>query len=353
MSTSLETWRRSQHTFLALPENIQGLIRSQHLSVPTGVTTLMPDKELSILDLVAIKFPGVWDATPPPGYQFFTAEKPGVDALLTSLIPPASIIYQLYSQASQQWLDSADSVHLPRTVQHLPIWVPKMWANLHTIAYPKIARWTKALAWLTHEELRQNFHGEVNKTVEQLSVLSWDGNLSTSITPPHFLKDEPVFYLSRRWLNDGHIDQLHSFLETEINLHLPNFAAETIHIFTTVLTRYLFKAFAQKDSYEPTGSTFLAKFGQRLSSKSRIAGIFHVHTNHWISICIDLEVKTFSYGDPALDSSDPFNDDRSRWDMNLVAALQWWIHHHLPEIADNDLDLDVLLTPRQHLAIDT
>ncbi|KAF5312309.1 hypothetical protein D9619_003512 [Psilocybe cf. subviscida] len=354
MSTPLETWRRSQHTFLGLPENVRGLIRSQHLSVPTGVATLMPDKELSILDLVATNFPGVWDATPPPGYQFFTAEKPDIDALLTTQIPPASIVHQLYSQASQQWLDGADSVHLPGTVQHLPIWAPKMWADLHTIVYPKIGIWKKALAWLDRKELRQNFREEVNKTLEQLSMLSWDGNLSTSFTPPHFLKDELVFYLSRRWLNDGHIDQLHSFLETEINLCLPKFAAETIHIFSTVLTRYLFIAFAQKDTYEPTGSSFLAKFGQRLSSKSRhIAGIFHVHTNHWISICIDLETKTLSYGDPALDASDPFSDDRSQWDMKLVAALQWWINQHLPEIASNDLDLDILLTPRQNFAVDT
>jgi hypothetical protein len=79
---------------------------------------------------------------------------------------------------------------------------------------------------LNRKELQHNFHDQVNNTLEQLSMLSWDGNLSTSTSPPYFLKDKLAFYLSRRWLNDGHIDQLYSFLQAEVNHHLPNFVAE-------------------------------------------------------------------------------------------------------------------------------
>lgn len=123
---------------------------------------------------------------------------------------------------------------------------------------------------------------------------------------------------------------------------------KNIFLLDTIHSRTLLQAYQDdttgKIKYDPFGTTFLPKFGSQLSSKSRLAGIFHINGNHWIVVHIDLQVDTLSYGDPAGASSVP--------DSNDVAALRWFISKHIPSFSLDALDLERLECPKQDQARD-
>ena len=101
-------WRQHGHKFSSISPKAQGFVQ-QHLRTPVDAVTPIPDRKLSILDLVLAKLPPVSlhsaSYMVPAGHSFFSTEDPSdnyLDILFSGVVPPKNIVAELLSKATQQ-----------------------------------------------------------------------------------------------------------------------------------------------------------------------------------------------------------------------------------------------------------
>jgi hypothetical protein len=133
-------------------------------------------------------------------------------------------------------------------------------------------------------------------------------------------------------------------LEKEVT---DTFPSRNIKFIDTILARKILQAFETDQigtsRYDPNGTTFLHQFGQGLSRSSELAGIFHVHGNHWVAVAIDVAQEDLAYGDPAGGTPEP----------QLIAALRWFLSQHISSFPIDQLDLESMPCPGQDILEDS
>jgi hypothetical protein len=99
------SWRRNNHRFENIPSNVQGYVRQQLKIPPIHLATLLPDLEMSIIDLVySTTIPPICDDREqagyfiPIGHSFFATELPVEDIqhLMLVTVPPKGVIAITY-----------------------------------------------------------------------------------------------------------------------------------------------------------------------------------------------------------------------------------------------------------------
>jgi len=179
---------------------------------------------------------------------------------------------------------------------------------------------------------------------KSLATLSWSGNLpAPSMNWTQFTKSTLLNFLSCGWLSYEEVDLMIHLLEAEVKLTLPT---HNIHFVDTVLSRKILEVYDAdlmgEKVYDPKGTTFLHCFRAGLSENSKLAGIFHVNDNHWITIAVDISLQDLLYGDPV---QLPINSC-------IVSALWWFLSKHVPSLPLNQLNNGVLPCPKQSFSID-
>lgn len=342
-------WRQNNHQFPDLPPHVQGYVREQ-LRVPEIHLELLLNTQMSILDFIQTKLPPIHQDTAsysiPGDHAFFRQEDPcnDIQVLAQATIPPRAIVVGLVELSKQHWLDGAESVCIPGESALLPIWSLSFWTEAYLHIQPAHDAWTQAFNWL-HRDALLAFSSEVQATLSSLSTISWHGDLlpfSPGRAP--FPKTTLSGFLCRRWLSDSEIDLMIHYLEAEVKLALNT---RDIHFIDTILGRKIVLAYnadiSGTELYDPKGSTFLHRFGSRLSQKSELGGIFHVHESHWVTVVVDIAQEELMYGDSAAMETD----------IQLLDALRWFFSKHIPNLPANQLDDAILPTPKQDLSKDT
>jgi hypothetical protein len=353
--SNFDSWRNSKHKFPDLPPNIKGHIRAQ-LQIPPGLETPIPNKRLSVLDFVATKIPPICAQTSsyiiPAGHSFFRTERHSehfLSQMAAIMVPSRVIVVELMANATQQWLDGANSIQVPGNALFLPLWTLQVWVELHLTVAPAHDFWQKGIHWLKRDILG-SFQDQIHSVYHSLSTLSWSGNILSALPgKTSFPKQLLASYLSRDWLTDEHVDQMTFLAEKEVNdvqvLSHPSHQLE-IHFLDTIITRKLRQAYQLeidgKENYDPFGTTFLPFFGRTLSMDSQLGGIFHVNDNHWIAIIIDIPAHDLLYGDPVGSAPNP----------DLVNALRWFLSKHIPFFPLDELDDGPLPCAIQNLDFD-
>ena len=267
--------------------------------------SLFPNEKLSIADFVyGTHIPPVNKKgyKIPEDYLFFRVEMPSDDVtvLKTLCVPPTGIVAQLMDQSKQAWLDGSMSIQLPGESIYVPLWATAFWTRIYFDFLPSFTAWRKALEWLKREELIP-FEDQVRATLKSLSTIPWRGNIYAALPgKTAFAMSSLQLYLSRAWLTDSQIDQMVYLLEREARESHPS---PNIHFIDTVLARKILQLYSTEREgtyiYEPSGPEYWQVFGSKLTSASRIGGIFHINNNHWVAAAIDAEIEELAYGDPA------------------------------------------------------
>ena len=200
------------------------------------------------------------------------------------------------------------------------------------------------MEWLKREELIP-FEDQVRATLKSLSTIPWRGNIYAALPgKTAFAMSSLQLYLSRAWLTDSQIDQMVYLLEREARESHPS---PNIHFIDTVLARKILQLYSTEREgtyiYEPSGPEYWQVFGSKLTSASRIGGIFHINNNHWVAAAIDAEIEELAYGDPAGHLPN----------VNIQGALRWYASKHISSLKDEgQLDVTTLPCAPQDLSDD-
>ena len=343
------SWRRNGHLFDNIPHAVQGYVREQIQVPEIHVLSLFPNEKLSIADFVyGTHIPPVNKKGHkiPEDYLFFRVEMPSDDVtvLKTLCVPPTGIVAQLMDQSKQAWLDGSMSIQLPGESIYVPLWAPAFWTRIYFDFLPSFTAWRKALEWLKREELIP-FEDQVRATLKSLSTIPWRGNIYAALPgKTAFAMSSLQLYLSRAWLTDSQIDQMVYLLEREARESHPS---PNIHFIDTVLARKILQLYSTEREgtyiYEPSGPEYWQVFGSKLTSASRIGGIFHINNNHWVAAAIDAEIEELAYGDPAGHLPN----------VNIQGALRWYASKHISSLKDEgQLDVTTLPCAPQDLSDD-
>ncbi|PPQ87016.1 hypothetical protein CVT24_002722, partial [Panaeolus cyanescens] len=334
-------WRAQGHCFQDLEPDARGFVRSQ-LEIPANTVTIIPAQNLSVLDLIHAPLPPIRTQGPAGDtysvkHQLFSSELPDtthITALLSIPIPPLNILHRLKSDAAQEWLDGSNSVAIAKNegFHYLPLWIISVWTQIILDVVPARELWTCAVTWLRREELNI-FQDTVNNCLSSLASLSWYTNLSPLLSTQSshsFSKSTLAQYMSRKWLTDAHVDQLMALIQNEIESRLGT--SQRICFLDTILIRKIIHLYNSREDgsqvYDPADTSFISKFGQTLATAHRAAGIFHVRSNHWVAIVIDIQAQDLLYGDST--GAPP--------DKGTTSALRWFLAQHIPAFDVDTLD---------------
>ncbi|CAA7260791.1 unnamed protein product [Cyclocybe aegerita] len=348
-------WRNHGHTFDSLPANVKAYVCRQ-LEIPKEYErTLFPNPQLSIIDFV-------YTFTPPPacpdqkqnmyqlptGHSFFQTGLPDLGdvlALIRVMVPPKRIIAELLKEAKQKWLDGHSSLSVLGEALLIPLWVLSFWTHILFDILPVHRDWQISLEWLRHDEFKL-FQGQVQDAIHALSALPWSGYLSpmsSSTSSMSLLKSTLSLFLSCKWLSNKNTDQMTHLLQkgVEGSKSHSNIIFLSNQMGRTIINLYLNEK-SGKSKYNPDGGEHFQRFGARLSGSSRIAGIIHVNGNHWVAVIVDVGEEKFWYGDPA----------RRSPDVNVRAALLWFLLKHVILVETADFKDVTLPTPMQDFSLD-
>ncbi|CAA7268961.1 unnamed protein product [Cyclocybe aegerita] len=266
-------------------------------------------------------------------------------ALIRVMVPPKRIVAELLKEAKQKWLDGHSSLSVPGEALLIPLWVLSFWTHTLFDILPVHRDWQISLEWLRCDEFKL-FQGQVQDAIHALSALPWSGYLSpmsSGTSSMSLLKSTLSLFLSRKWLSDENTDQMTHLLQkgVEGSKSHSNVIFLSNQMGCTIIDLYLNEK-SGKSKYNPDGGEHFQRFGARLSGSSRIAGIIHVNGNHWVAVIVDVGEEKFWYGDPA----------RRSPDVNVRAALLWFLSKHVILVETADFEDVTLPAPMQDFSLD-
>ena len=187
--TTPNEWCTQGRTWDAIPQSMKQ-VAEQILQVPKDLASaLLPSLHLSINAMLKFHLSNSIPSLPTSNTQlYFSHKQPDFlnDILVLSLkhllIPPASIIQKLSTDAPQTWLDGYNSVkytHLAeKTATYFPLWIVTLWNSILNICAKIQKPWHKAQDWLQQQMYnpcsveQQHLAQMANKL---LNALPWKG----------------------------------------------------------------------------------------------------------------------------------------------------------------------------------
>ncbi|KAJ7435596.1 ribonuclease H-like domain-containing protein [Mycena galericulata] len=296
----------------------------------------LPHQKLSVVLLAEFTLPPMSttseDYKIPSDFDFFSEDDDHSDleSLTEMTVPPPIVIGKLLSEARQRYLDGAESIRIPWTGQLFPLWVLDLWSEFQLIVKPKVEQWVEGIQWLMRPEL-QVYRREVKETLQALNTLAWTAtipqetlNWESAIRSKGHPMESFTRYLSREWFSSIHMDQMLDLLLYDIQKKRP---AQKFQMMTNAISSEILLQYRKNPrDYNPNEDHFLQRFGKSLEDGGDIAGIFHVHDNHWVGAVLELIDGSIEFGDPGGGGED---------DVDVCAALQWFTNQHVTNPDNN------------------
>lgn len=209
-----------------------------------------------------------------------------------------------------------------------PLWVFNYWVQVSQLRAYARGPWNRAQHWAANQHLtrfpeRRWLSNEIH---EALGHVAWAGNV-------HGFSDlEPITslarYLSTDWLATTQINQQLDLLHWRIRCqHMPSRKHEIV---TTQFFPKIIQLFQQSHSTytaesPPSDGRYPWVVGQNLagstSSTTIVSGVFNILDSHWVSMAVDVERRTISYGDSLV-------SDKKMKEV-AMRAVKWWIGVHI------------------------
>lgn len=222
--------------------------------------------------------------------EWFSNDVPRTDPniLLARSIPPAKLLKTLDTTIGQVWLNGGSSIVDPRFnngMERFPFWVLSLWKEMKkTVQYQD--EWRKSLHWLDSSTHPVEIMTQVKDVVEKLpwnQPLSLRGAASLDLTG----------FLGVSWLSDTQIDMMIDILwerlETSehnkgVGIELAAFSQEMVSV---------------ANGAKPATSKYLSRLADHIKRTHMKTLWFPIHVNnsHWIAGCVDLEKRTFAFGE--------------------------------------------------------
>lgn len=303
---------------------------------------LLPDPNLSILDLVTFRLPVVISTRSGAGFRdnasFFSSEAPTVNdvpTLRSIPIPPQPVVQDLLASAPAYIRAGKCAITCPHINQteprRLPLFILAFWSEVHLI-HPDQRAWTRAEASL--RKRRCIWEKEKDQDCVSLSLITKTYDLLAS-TPWNevirgFSDNEPLTMLSSyaiptAWLSTFHENQMLELLQQELVLGAYSSPGSLANLRLEIETLGFFpkmrEAYQLHRAAYATAKTFrfVRGTGTVLANSSGALGsILHVRGNHWVSIVVDFAKQQILYGDPKGQPIDPLVRD----------VVLWWAAEH-------------------------
>lgn len=165
---------------------------SRALAIPAECATLLPDKTLSINELMDMDLPSRPEAlVSHKAEKSFSKELPNTSSahLATLSIPPKHYIQNLEKAFGQAWFDGSQSiVDFRNKLSWLPLWTITYWKEM-SLVLEKREIWRKANEWLAKWEKHSKTLDEADKVHCMMTDLNWSSDITAlgAACPKHNL----------------------------------------------------------------------------------------------------------------------------------------------------------------------
>ncbi|KAJ7754214.1 hypothetical protein DFH07DRAFT_959911 [Mycena maculata] len=280
-----------------------GCGREYHNNPPVVEAANLPDKNMSIAQLLVFEVPPIEDPMDDDTEWFLTEPaSPDVRELVPLLsIPSRDVVQHLLNELGQAWFDGKQSLHTSINPEvALPFWVLTYWLVILDAAEAK-DRWIAASIW----------SDKVGKTREELGMkravkdlwkkIAWHGNL------PGFGSSLPVLdlagFFSQDYLAGNLVDAMMRLLSVRLAESAGPVSNSTL-VVDTPFAQYIELLHPdldgiRPDNISPSALKYLDKYGSWFQSPDHTHLYFFLHRppRHWTACEIDFKSKHIRYGD--------------------------------------------------------
>ncbi|KAE9395284.1 hypothetical protein BT96DRAFT_997784 [Gymnopus androsaceus JB14] len=314
------------------PKSIKAAVK-QTLAIPTSIRSeILPDENLSILDLLTFPLPNEPAVTTKHGLtatSFFSQSPPDstpAAQLLTKLrhlpIPPQKLIRAAVSNARQLIMDGAQSViyaHISTgAMTKFPLWVIMFWEEVLDAQVKSKDPWSQAKAWLDKKLKEKKKNGRVEERKKAEEVLEMLGLLPWKMAKVGLSDCELIStlarFLSKQYTSGSNQNDILELLcigvSSDLNL-VSRYCVEDSGFIPKLL-----EAFNNHKVHEYSSHpqyTWIWNLGHDLFNKGQ--GEFE---EHWVSVHINFAEKCLMFDDPL--TKDP--------PVKLHNICLWWINQH-------------------------
>lgn len=309
-------------------------------------STLLPHPDMSISDFLSFELPMQFDS-------LFGIERINIQGFWSKALPmcinlenvqrlqklpiPSSAVLDSFQQEftrlpDQHEIKSIIYNHLPSSnpavSTRFPLWVFNYWVQVSQLRTYARGPWNRAQHWAANQHLtrfpeRRRLSNEIH---EALGHVAWAGNVHGFSDP------EPVTslarYLSTDWLATTQINQQLDLLRWRIRRqHTPSGKHEIVatHFFPKIIQLFQQSHSTYTAESPPSDGRYPWAVGQNLadatSTTTIVSGVFNILDSHWVSMTVDVERRTISYGDSLV-------SDRKTKEV-AMRAVEWWIGVHI------------------------
>jgi hypothetical protein len=290
---------------------------------------ILPDEDLSILDILKFPLPAVARSITGP-YQvqnFLSHLIPTVTTINEIQViptPPLTVLDELVRSPDLSVSQSVLCSHMRGlgSTERLPIWILSYWIQVSQLR-PLKKKWLDADESLQKQEYSKQHTDDTKVMIKQvynaLACISWASNIqgfSASITTDHL-----ATYLTKGWFSDEHENQMLYLLRQEVRRERGDDGIDICDTFFIKKLVDLHQDAGGPERYATAPAyAWLRAKGQELATGvlEMLATIANIGDNHWIALVIDFKNSRILYGDSMGGTRDE----------GIKNALTWWIGHH-------------------------
>lgn len=325
-----------------VPENI-AKIGQNTLAIPSQLcSALLPSKDLSILDLIALALtlPIQDEVTPvPPMHLNWSDEDPEELDLVnfaSIIVPSLKAITCLSDNFGQAWFDGKGSLKatcISRETRRYPLWINTYFHCIRQAC--RIAdKWCAAMDWLNKASLIKDKTSVEEMVYTYLGTLKcWSGDIHSLGTDLKlkFMAD----ILSDHPLPGGVVDAMLNLL----SLQIQNKTSRPHFLIADTLFPDCIEAEAWKKTDELGAAKYLDKYSIWICQNhcDRLIFVFHVPPFHWAACMVNFKQRAIRYGDSLqLPCDCPLFKSLKSWLQDKVSNTDFVVTSDLPCVQQSD-----------------
>lgn len=319
-------------------------------SIPSKFyTALLPDPDLSVLNLLQICFPPVLSSFKPIAREsFFDPRPPNVTDIASikeTPFPPLSIVRGLQEDflgAVNQGSLSIRCIHTKSGSSEemtYPLWIITYWAKAFDVRAVR-NRWVDAEHHLRELERRYRAKSKpgsveiVNQVYDALSVLRWGHKLAGFGPNARDSLEALTSWISNDWLTGEHANQMLELLQIDLRRVRKTSIQIGLSWFYEKVSQGAQdpRKYAAELSFRP-----YRRIGNDLKEGlyTQFAFLANLNRNHWVAAILDFPERRIWFGDSLGKAMPkPFGDTLSWW--TYLHSGQVFTYHTLPITIQQD-----------------
>ncbi|KAG1721841.1 hypothetical protein EDB19DRAFT_1587141, partial [Suillus lakei] len=302
---------------LSLPDDLQNLFKALLTTPPGLLTSLLPDDNIVVDDLLKLPLPGISNWPYKDAIRFSEA-LPRSEVDHTLEIPPKVYVERLRNEFGPELLRGQCSISDPRLpCTSLPLWVMELWSQLHH-AHDNRMYWMDARNWLQDKRVAGHDPELFCEAEKLLHLLPWN----KSVCGPAALTGRKTkclasFLSDEEWLSEAVIDMMTACLFSRLSANREDVIISNTSFSDAILV-------ARDMSYHDKPRPLLQKIEENAKKHRYLYAPIHIYTkDHYVAFAIDFQTKSFNYGKYC----DSMNDKYPP--VYVIDRLQWWFEKRL------------------------